>query len=152
MNLLIRKADVTDAEEIHTLIKKLAPLFLEQIQFDQLASFKLENYKGYLESPLFQFYVAIQSGKLIGVIALKHPSHLYHLYVAEEYHRKGIAKKLWCYLRCYQIKKFPDQKIITVNSSLYAVDMYKKFGFSRLVEGHKEINGIQYVPMQYLVI
>lgn len=54
MSLLIRKANITDAEEIHALIRKLAPLFLEQIEFDQLSSFKLENYKGYIRLKISQ--------------------------------------------------------------------------------------------------
>ena len=48
MNILVRKANVADAEAIHALIEKLAPLFLQQIDFKQLSSFKLEKYKEYL--------------------------------------------------------------------------------------------------------
>ena len=151
MNILVRKANVADAEAIHALIEKLAPLFLQQIDFKQLSSFKLEKYKEYLQCSQYHFYVASEFQQIVGVIALRDPAHLYHLYVAETHHRKGIAKKLWNHVLQYQKSTHPDHKVMTVNASLNAVETYCKLGFERLADGHEKMNGLQFVPMKYMI-
>lgn len=59
------------------------------------------------------------------------------------HHGQGIGRCLW-----NTVLAENTSPVITVHSSLYAVDVYKKFGF--VVTGEiQEDEGIKYVPMEY---
>jgi GNAT superfamily N-acetyltransferase len=76
-----------------------------------------------------------------GYISIKDQSHIYHLFVAEEYQGKGIAKQLW-----NQARSITQNESFTVRSSLYAVPVYKQFGFVEAGEvGCKD--GVSFQPM-----
>jgi GrpB-like predicted nucleotidyltransferase (UPF0157 family)/GNAT superfamily N-acetyltransferase len=86
-------------------------------------------------------------GELVGVIAIRPVCHIALLFVDKLYHRKGIARLL------FQVV-INDSSIvcghdgITVNSSPYAVDAYRRLGFVSLSE-EQELNGIHFIPMRY---
>ena len=67
--------------------------------------------------------------------------------VLPEYQRKGIAKKLLelAIKKCELAKH--DLDYIEVNSSLYAVKIYERLGFTG-VDAEKLINGIRFIPMK----
>ncbi|MCF2681811.1 GNAT family N-acetyltransferase [Faecalicatena contorta] len=64
-------------------------------------------------------------------------------FVKEAWHRKGIGKQLFdAVKRDYEIQEF------TVNSSPYAVEVYRHLGF--IPTASEQItNGIRYTPMRY---
>ena len=87
-------------------------------------------------------YGAFDDEKLIGIIATRNAgSHIALFFVHGDYHRQGIGKML--FEACL---KDNENKQITVNSSEYAVDIYKKLGFVQ-IDLLKDEDGIRYIPM-----
>lgn len=91
-----------------------------------------------------QNYVgAFDCGNLIGMITTReNKSHISMFFVDERYQGKGVGRKLF-----NEIYENNINEKITVNSSPYALGIYKHFGF---VETDKEkcTNGIRYIPME----
>lgn len=85
--------------------------------------------------------------RIAGVIASRPPCHISLLFTDKEYHRRGIARALHhTVLEHYKMNS--DYKVMTVNSSPYAVEVYHRLGFVDMdVEQLK--NGIRFTPMQY---
>ena len=108
--------------------------------------FKFANYETIKENlnKNMKMYVAKSYNKIIGVIGYRDNSHINLLFVLEEYQRNGIAKALHN-LVINNCKK-TNTKIITVNSSPYAHNIYQKLGF---IDDDKmqEIDGIKFYPM-----
>lgn len=87
------------------------------------------------------FYGAFDSEKMVGVLGRGKTAHINFFFVKKEYHRKGIGRKLF-----EAMLNDCDEKRITVNSSPYAVNIYKHFGFVP-TDSEKETKGIKYTPM-----
>lgn len=84
---------------------------------------------------------------LAGVISMRGSNHISLLFVKKPYQRCGIAKKLYsrALKRCREMKPYITE--ISVNSSPYAVNIYKRIGFS--VAGEQTTrDGITFVPME----
>ena len=93
------------------------------------------------------FYGCFVNDIIVGMIAVKDFVHISLLFVDKQYHKQGIAKKLFnAVLKTCQ-EKNPSLKTITVNSSPYAVDVYHKFGFSD-VSSEQVMDGIRFTPME----
>lgn len=88
-------------------------------------------------------YGAFEGETLMGVIAMRDVSHISLFFVREEHHRKGVGRALFEHaaLEC-------GIKRITVNSSPYAVPVYRALGFSQTA-GEQLQDGIRYTPMEY---
>lgn len=98
--------------------------------------------KEYLDS--LTAYGAFDNNQIVGIIASRSEgTHVALFFVDGRYHRQGIGRKLWQFLL-----KSCNSDIITVNSSLYAVEVYKKLGFIPMGDVQKD-NGIQFVPMAF---
>jgi RimJ/RimL family protein N-acetyltransferase/GNAT superfamily N-acetyltransferase len=90
-----------------------------------------------------RFYGAFQHEKLVGTLAMRQPQHISLLFVDEEYHKKGIGRKLF-----ERMKQDYEKQEFTVNSSPYAVEAYKHLGF--VPTGTEQtVNGIRFIPMKY---
>ena len=85
--------------------------------------------------------------KLVGAVAIMDFCHVSLLFVDKEYQRKGIAKALFAKARELCIQKNPELCEMTVNSSIYAVPIYEKLGFTITGEPTTN-NGITFVPME----
>lgn len=88
-------------------------------------------------------FVCEVDGKLIGYIALKGVHHLYHLFVDPQYHRRGIARRLWQHLLANSPSDF-----YFVRSSLSAVPVYHRLGFQKNGPTKRE-HGIVVQPMKW---
>ena len=77
-------------------------------------------------------------------------SHLCLLFVEKACHRQGIARALFSALRDH-CRTAPDTPRITVNSSPYAVEAYRRLGF-RATGSERTVDGIRFTPMEYLFI
>jgi len=100
----------------------------------------------YLGDPRYAFIVACHRADIAGVVAVRDHTHLFHLFVAPEYQRRGIGSLLWQHARAAALAAGNDGSF-TVNSSLFAVPVYERFGFVRtgpMTEAH----GIRFVPMR----
>lgn len=90
------------------------------------------------------FYGAFRSAELIGVIAVRSSgSHIALLFVAGEYHRKGIGRMLF-----ETVLTNCTADSITVNSSPFAVPFYHKLGFTD-TDAEQTVNGLRFTPMEY---
>jgi len=87
--------------------------------------------------------VAELGGRIVGVAALRLPSHLYYLFVADDMQRRGIARALWNAVRGSAASGAP----VTVNASLHAVDAYRRLGFEATGPARFE-RGIRSLPMR----
>ena len=94
------------------------------------------------EKKMWAYY---QNDEIVGVIAIKNNSHLTLMFVAKEYHKKGIARKMFNFV-LEGVRKARDITQITVNASPYAVQAYEHLGFSKTRE-QQELNGIIFIPM-----
>ncbi len=72
----------------------------------------------------FDYWVAEYHNKIIAVLAIKLPSHVFHYFVDKVYHRKGIAKLLW--QSCLKRLQLDSA---TVYSSRYAIPFYQSLRF-----------------------
>lgn len=116
---------------------------------DFLASLSPDAIAGYVASPRFHYLVACRGEQLAGIIAMRDASHLFHLFVAPQMHRTGIAGSLWqaasqAAIASAEVREF------TVNSSPFATVVYERFGF-RPVGPRAQTKGIAYVPMRLVL-
>jgi len=145
--MLIRSALKEDALPISELVNALVYHYLSknvrELPDWLLSSLKNSAFEDRLSSEEFITFILESKGEIIGYIALKKPNHLYHLFVNESYQGRGIAKKLWIHLleNC-------EEKTISVNSSMNAVEVYKRFGFIE-TDIKQEKEGIWFLPMEF---
>lgn len=101
-----------------------------------------------------------EGGVLTGVIAIREREpgapktdfngygHISLLFVRKEYHRRGQARAL--FETAKQACAESGAKEITVNSSPYAVEAYRRMGFAPTDE-ERCVNGIRYTPMKCII-
>ncbi len=89
-------------------------------------------------------YGAFLGDQLVGMIATRNNgSHISLFFVDGDHHRKGIGRLLLSALI-----EDGTSKIITVNSSPYAVEVYHRLGFTD-TDGRQLQSGIVYTPMVF---
>ncbi|TGN39121.1 GNAT family N-acetyltransferase [Marinobacter confluentis] len=141
----IRKASVEDASEIKELVSSLSHFYLkdENSLLPEWFSKTLElsEFELRLSSEDFSSFVYSINDVIVGYISIKESSHLYHLFVAENYQGKGIAKELWNYATSDS-----GIDIYTVRSSIFAVPVYRRFGFKESEEATSK-DGISFQSM-----
>src|SRR5262245_43708145 len=111
-----------------------------------LGSVSVEAEREYLASERYRYILAYSDSQLVGFIAIRDGSHLFHLFVERSYQRQGVARCLWEWaLR--ELCAPNSDGAFTVNSSLSAVPVYQAFGFvpaGSLQSAH----GISFLPMR----
>lgn len=91
-------------------------------------------------------YGAYEKTELVGVIATrKNGSHISLFFVKKPYHNRGIGRALF-----RNVVKAKQTGTITVNSSPYAVPIYRHLGFV-CTDSEQVTDGIRYTPMIYQV-
>jgi GNAT superfamily N-acetyltransferase len=145
----IRSAIEEDAEEISRLIKSAAHCFTVNADGsgaeDFLKLIEPQAIRKYIEATEFQYFAGLVQDQIVGVVAIREKQHLFHLFVAEPYQGKGLARKLWEHAKHVVIAASNTQRI-TVNSTVSAVPVYERFGFNK-IGGKTEAKGIAYIPM-----
>ena len=149
----IRAATVEDAPAISSFDLELSDPFYSQPDrsgaelFTQSVGEAAE--RRYLGAENFKFLVATTESELVGVGALRDGSHLFHLFVAEPFQRKGLARQLWGEIAEESLRQGRASRF-TVNASLNAVAVYERFGFlpvEKVVSAH----GVCFQPMAFEV-
>ena len=103
---------------------------------------KTINDKKFISS--LRIFGAFVEYDLAGMIATRNDGeHIALFFVDERYQNRGIGRKLFEY-----ILDKTDREKITVNSSIYARDIYHRFGFKDIDE-EKSVNGLRFIPMAY---
>ena len=154
----IRIAHAEDVKEIATLVRSLSHYYLPQktssAQDSPTKSSSVKSLPSWLLNSLteeqflqritnaeYSNYVYCIDDEIVGYIAMKESSHLYHLFVSEARQGNGIANGLWKHIcgKCSAEK-------YSVRSSLYAVPVYKKWGFVE-TDMVREKDGIKFQAM-----
>jgi GNAT superfamily N-acetyltransferase len=146
----VRSATEIDAGRISNLIYSLSGPFLLSPDGAGaepfLKSINEQAIRGYVLASNFSYFVAEVEGELAGVVALRDNSHLYHLFVAQSHQGKGLGCSLWLRVKRAALQASNSGRF-TVNSSLNAVPVYERFGFTP--SGAKvEKHGVAFIPMQ----
>jgi len=149
----IRLATCSDAHDISTLIysqwdhRTATPA--EQPAPEFFAGFAPETIKEHIGSVRYRYFVALVEGQLVGVLGIRDSERIMHLFVAESYQRRGIARALWSRAKSELMADGGDVSVVT-NSSIYAIPVYERFGF-KAIGPHVERAGVTYVPMQFVI-
>src|SRR5215510_2525003 len=70
---------------------------------------------------------------IIEIFEIRNKNHISLFFVKKEYHKQGIGKKLFEHYK-ESIKENDNIKIISVNSSIFAENIYSKLGFLKMNE------------------
>ncbi|MGM9600536.1 MAG: GNAT family N-acetyltransferase [Faecousia sp.] len=89
------------------------------------------------------FYGAFDGENLVGVLSMRAPQHIAGFFVDAAYHRRGIGRRLFDAMR----RDYSRQEF-TVNSSPYAVEIYRHLGFVP-TDTEQLVSGMRFVPMRY---
>jgi GNAT superfamily N-acetyltransferase len=94
----------------------------------------------------YHYYIAEDEGQIVGMIAMRDNSHLYHLFVDQAWHGHGIGRRLWEHAR-EVCRRNGNPGRYTVNSTPEAIPIYERFGF--VATGEIETrNGLTALPMR----
>lgn len=107
----------------------------------------VESFKSFIGDPAktdaLEVYGAFEGQKLVGMGATRNAgTHIALLFVDPAYHKRGIGKRL-VQTMCDGGHASP----MTVNSSPYAVEIYKRMGFHP-TDVEQTSEGIRYTPMR----
>ena len=89
------------------------------------------------------FYGAFDGDALVGVLCMRAPQHIADFFVDAAYHHRGIGRKMFEAMR----QDYARQEF-TVNSSPYAVEVYRHLGFEP-TDTEQVTDGLRYTPMIY---
>ena len=143
---MIRPAISDDIPEIHTLVIELSVYFLApgDLRLPDWFAQTLTN-KAFEERFIddeYDSFVCQRDNRIVGYGSIRQTGRLFHLFVAEQYHRQGIATALW-----QAMKNSVVTDHYTVNASLCAVPIYERFGF-RKTEDVQRRRELTYQPMR----
>jgi GNAT superfamily N-acetyltransferase len=129
----IRRATVADAERISALLREVALQFIVD-EFDgrgralYLQQLAPKATAKRLADKEFRFLVAEDGDAMVAVAALQGDWHLYHLFVARDYQRGGLARRLWQLLRDEVLSADPPRNF-KANVPRSAISAYTRLGF-----------------------
>lgn len=150
MEFTIRNALTEDASQISELIGRVAFYFAAsasgEVPLWFLKSVTPSAMASYIKDPKFNYLVAFLGPALAGVIAVRDRTHVHHLFVAPEFHRQGLAAKLWERAKADALAS-GNKEGFSVRSSEFAVPVYERFGF-RVIGARAKKGGIVFVPMK----
>jgi GNAT superfamily N-acetyltransferase len=144
----IRAATVDDAERISELIVTLGSKYITPgFSAEGRRRFLSDHTQVSITSRImgeYQYHVAESEDELVGVVGMRNPSHLYHLFVDDRYQRQGLGRRLWEHAKTAA----GNPALVTVNSSLNAVAVYEHLGF--VVAGPtRNVYEVLFVPMRW---
>jgi ribosomal protein S18 acetylase RimI-like enzyme len=144
MNNLIRNATHDDIKKMQNMVLSLVHLVCDETIPDWFADTLSEkSFFTRISSDDFEHFIYEINNNIVGFIAIKNDEHIYHLFVDQAYQGRGIAKALW-----QHTKSQSSSSRFSVNSSIFAVDIYKAFGFQEIGEIQNH-NGVVFQQMKY---
>ncbi|MDO5541402.1 MAG: GNAT family N-acetyltransferase [Eubacteriales bacterium] len=133
-------------EEISAALKLCWQVFLE-FEAPEYSQEGIATFRASLDdrerTRKLKFYGAFDGDKLVGTLCMRAPQHIGGFFVDAEYHRRGIGRQLFEAMRLDY-----DEQTFTVNSSPYAVEVYRRLGFVPTDTEQIE-DGIRYTPMRF---
>lgn len=111
----------------------------------------VEEFRKSVQDPqylsMLRWYGAFTGQTLTGVIATRSQgNHIALFFVDGRYHRQGIGRQLF-----ELAAKESSAGAITVNSSPFAVPVYRRLGFAD-AGAEQVVNGIRFFPMEFVKI
>ncbi len=108
----------------------------------------IDEFKSFIDvnrtNSKLSFYGVYEASDLVGMIAIRDYQHISLFFIKTAYQRKGIGRLIF-----NRVREDYEKQIFTVNSSPYAVDIYKRLGFMP-ISAERITNGIKYTPMVLL--
>lgn len=92
-------------------------------------------------------YCCYDKDDLVGTLAFRDITHIALLFVKKSHHKRGIAKELLGRAIKDIKRNNPNVEMLTVNSSPYAVEIYRRLGFNP-TDNMQEKDGILFMPMK----
>ena len=89
-------------------------------------------------------------GEIVGAHEVRDKNHIALFFVKTQHHNKGIGKELFNFSLKLIVNKYHEITVITVNSSPYALNIYKRLSFIEESE-IQEKDGIKFYPMEYRI-
>lgn len=134
------------SDEIENAIELIWTVF-EEFEFQDYSEQGVKEFYRSIHDSKFlsmlKFYGAFREDDIIGTIATRNNgNHIALFFVIGQYHHQGIGKSLFM-----RIREDNNSGKITVNSSPFAVPIYRHLGFKD-VEQEKVTNGLRYTPME----
>lgn len=153
MEVLIRTLNKNHIKEAIDLVWRVFSEFVAPDYCDEgVAEFKktiaAENFAVKVKKGEFRLWGAFDNGKIVGAIAIREPIHITLLFVDKQYHRQGIARTL--FKTALSAANISNKEFATVNSSPYALEAYKRLGFTP-TDAEQTANGIRFIPMRYKI-
>jgi len=147
--IVLRDASPADAAAISALVRALTQRWIApDCDEDGLASLLALMTPEQVQRRIDEGHrnvVAECDGRIVGVAVLRLPSHLYHLFVADDMQRRGLARAL-----CNAVTAAADPAVpITVNAARHAQETYRRLGFEATGPELHE-SGLRFVPMQWM--
>lgn len=147
--MLIRPLDPADIPAAAAVLRRAAETFIlhesaPEHAADFLAAHDADGLRRNLDAG-FVYHVAIVDGVLAGFIGVRGGTHVYHLFVDETYHRRGIARALWQAARAAALQP-GHPGVFTVNASNVSVPFYESLGFERTAP--MQVDKVRYNPMR----
>lgn len=146
----IRLARSTDCDALASLVRSFeAVLVLEPSAAEPFwSSMTAEAHKQNLTSSRYIYLVAEleDEDNVVGYVAMRDRTHLFNLFVAEKYQRRGVGRQLWKTV-CRKLPAASEAPVVTVNASLNAVPAYTRMGFVP-AGPETRVHGIGFLPMQ----
>ncbi|HWR61700.1 MAG TPA: GNAT family N-acetyltransferase [Clostridia bacterium] len=106
-----------------------------------------ERLQNEMENKGYKIFCCFDGEMPVGVIGLRSLSHVSLLFVKSSYHKRGIARKLMELAIGEIIRARPGASELTVNSSPYAVEIYRRLGFFP-TDRMLKMDGIIFMPMK----
>jgi N-acetylglutamate synthase-like GNAT family acetyltransferase len=153
-DIRIRPAAACDAGRVSELIRGLSGPFMLSPSGEGaepfLTSIGEPALRACIASPAFRYWVAeCNDGRLAGAAALRDSGHVHHLFVAQPFQGRGLARRFWQLLQA-SAHDLGNPGAFTVNSSLQAVPHYERFGFEA-TGPRVEMHGVAFQPMRRAV-
>ena len=145
------QAELKHAQALSELIQPLAKKYVcptcdETFHEELLASMTGRSLGEYIQAG-YQYHIAVDSeSRIIGAIGMRDSTHLYHLFVSDDYQGQGVARKLWEIAKSDSLHQTKHTHF-TVNSAVNAEHIYKSFGFKRIA-GVRTRGGMVDIPMR----
>lgn len=147
--MIIRQAKFEDALEIQALVFSLSHFYLESSNSLLPQWFKesltITEFQKRLSDKDYVNIVYTEKGLIVGYLSIKNGNHIFHLFIDKNFQRQGISKQLWAYAITQS-----SNTTYTVRSSIYAISVYKSFGFE-ITEAENNRDDLAYQSMKLIL-
>ena len=148
-NLIISPLGAERLDEALFLVKEVfmefeAPDFSEEGVKEFLKFVDKARIQNEMDSSALDLWVCLQAQRIVAVLGVEAKGHISLLFVSGAFHRQGIARAMLEKGLAACRQKGLTQ--VTVNSSPYAVQAYKRMGFIAM-QPEQCIHGIRFTPM-----